>query len=390
MTDADRRMSITGAWAQLMQKFLDNVVLTGVKETSEGYLIADALTVRTGIQRYAGYEVGRPDLSFVDVYRAEDEVFSVATLQSFSHVPVTNDHPTVAVTSDNWKDLAVGEASTDVLRDGERMRIPLVLKDKSAIADVRNGKRELSAGYSCDLVFGDGLTADGQSYGARQTNIRANHVAIVQRGRAGSAFRIGDSGAENWGAAPLTEDKGIPMNLKTILHDGISIQVTDQGEQAINKLQRALDESTATNAQHAAAVAAKDTEIGTLKVELQNAKDSVPSGAALDKLVADRATLLVDAAKIAKDVKFDGMTDADIRKAAVSAKYGADMVKDASDAHVAGMFAAAVKDSGAGKSNADAVAVALKTRDGTTQLTAVDNGQSAYEKRMSDAWKGAA
>ena len=374
-----------------MHKFQDSVTLSGVKETAEGYLIADAFTVRTGVQRYAGFEVGKPELAFVDVYRPEAEVFSAATLQSFSHVPVTNNHPSVAVTADNWKDLAVGEASTEVLRDGSRMKIPLIVKDKAAIADVRGGKRELSAGYSCDLAFMDGVTPDGQAYGAVQTNIRANHVAIVQRGRAGSEFRIGDAEITetvNWGAAPLIIDheRDIPMTTKTIMVDGISILTTDQGAQAIEKLQRMLDSKMVEFAGHGAQIEAKDAEIGKLKIDLKTAQDALPSGAALDKLVADRTTLLADASKLVKDGKFAGMSDADIRKAAVVAKYGADMVKDQSDAVITGMFQAATRDTAA--PTGDPVQIALQTRDYKPTLLA-DNGQTAYEGRLKDAWKTA-
>ncbi|QJD54310.1 putative capsid protein [Aminobacter phage Erebus] len=366
-----------------MQRFLDSVTLKGVKVTTEGYLVADAFAVRTGIQRYAGYEVGKPELPFVDVYRPEAEVFSAAALQSFSHVPVTNNHPAVAVTADNWKDFAVGEASTEVLRDGSKMKIPLILKDKSAISDVQNGKRELSAGYTCELAFEDGETADGVKYQAVQRNIRANHIAVVDRGRAGADFRIGDSEPTNWGAAPITTDRESPMsNLKTILHDGISIQVTDQGEQAINKLQTKLTAADVIMVDLNQQVKDKDTEIGQLKIDLQTAKDSLPSGAALDKLVADRATLLTSAGKIAKDVKFEGMTDAEIRRAAVAKAFGEDIVKDASDDQVIGMFKAATRDG----AKADPVNQQLQARD-TALPTATGNGQKAYEQRISDGWK---
>lgn len=373
-----------------MHRFLDSVALSGVKVTSEGYLIADAFTVRTGIQQYAGWEVGRPDLAVVNVYRPESEVFSKDTLQSFSHVPVTNDHPDEAVTSSNWKDYAVGEASTEVLRDGERMRIPLVLKDKDVIAAVKDGKRELSAGYSCDLEWRDGETADGVSYKAVQKNIRANHVAVVRRGRAGSDFRIGDS-AENWGVAPIVDNhRGIPMsNLRTIMVDGLSIQTTDQGAQAIEKLQGQLRDSAAKietlSTEHNATLTRKDAEIGELKVKLADAEKKIPDAATLDRMAAERSSLIDSATKIAKDLKCDGLTDAEIRKAAVSAAFGEDMVKDASEAEILGMFKAATKDANK-PAPTDPVRVALQNKDVSSNPQ--DNGQTTYEKRISDAWKG--
>lgn len=364
-----------------MVQFLDKAALTGVKKTAEGYLVADAFTARTGIQTYLGSEVGRPDLSIVRVYRPEEEVFSKDSLQSFSHIPVTDEHPREAVTSDNWAKLAKGEASTDVLRDGERLRIPIVLKDKAAIQVVEDGKRELSVGYTCDLMFESGLTTDGQSFDAVQRNIRANHIAIVSRGRAGSEFRIGDS----WGAIPVNQEN--IMTTRTILVDGISIVTTDQGAQAIEKLQTIVSKLMADFdvlvLDHGKVINAKDTEIGQLKIQLKQAQDSIPTGAMLDKMVADRTSLIADARILSKDLAVDGLSDSNIRKAAVAAIYGDDMVKDSSDAEITGMFRAAVVDSS--KKSADPVKNALTNGAGKQQIA--DNGQTAYEARLSNAWK---
>lgn len=366
-------------------QFQDKGTIGGVTITPEGYLIADAFAVRTGIQKYAGYEVGRPDLAVVNVFRSAEEVFSADTLRSFSHTPVTNDHPAKGVDASNWGDLAVGEASTEVLRDGGRMKIPLIVKDQAAIADVQGGKRELSAGYGCDLVWADGVTPDGEAYQAKQVNIRANHIAIVQRGRAGKEFRIGDS-ADNWGAAPLTDEE-TPMTTRTVVVDGISILTTDQGAEAITKLNGVIDalrtELKTTTSAHATALSTKDGEIGQLKIELKTAQDAKPDAAAITKLVADRATLEATASKIAKDVKFDGLTDAEVRKAAVVAAFGEDMVKDASDDQIVGMFKAATKD-GAGV--VDPVRQVLVNR--VSDAAPAGNGQAAYDKRIQDAWKG--
>lgn len=365
-------------------QFEDAVTLKGIKSTQEGFLVADAFAVRTGIQKYLGSEIGRPEMGVVNVYRPEEEVFSVDALRSFSHVPITNNHPPVPVTRDNWKEYAVGEASTDVLRDGEKMRIPLVVKDVSAIAAIQSGKRELSAGYSCDLDFVDGVAPDGTPYQAIQKNIRANHIAIVARGRAGSEFRIGDN-AVNWGVAPFVNDRESPK-MKTIVVDGITIETTDQGVEAINKLQKQLADVSKTINDHTAAIAEKEAKIGELTAQLADEKKKIPTGADLDKLVADRAMLLDSAKKINKDIKVEGLSDAEIRRAAVIARYGEEMTKDMSDDAIAGMFKAAVADAAKG---GDPVRQALSQQQQglDTAANLADHGQSDYEKRLSDAWK---
>ncbi|WP_437408618.1 DUF2213 domain-containing protein [Sinorhizobium meliloti] len=171
-------------------KFTDLAPIAGTRRTADGYLVADVRTARTGIQVYAGHEVGKPELQVVKVYRPEDQVFDKASLGSYAHKPVTNDHPDVAVTADNWKALSVGQIGDEVARDGEFVRVPLVVMDGATIGDIEGGKRELSAGYTCDLAWEPGTTPEGETYDAIQKDIRINHVAIVQRGRAGSEARI--------------------------------------------------------------------------------------------------------------------------------------------------------------------------------------------------------
>lgn len=385
-------MTLTGTgW---MLKFVDSAAVSGTKETAEGYLIADAFAVRTGIQNYHGFELGRADLSVVRVYRPEDEVFAVDSLKSFAHIPVTVEHPSQFVDASNWRDLAVGETSTDVLRDGERLRIPLVVKDKAAIDAIKDGKRELSAGYTCELDFTPGKTKDGVAYDAVQRNIRANHLAVVSKGRAGSDFRIGDA-AGGWGVAPVTDNREFPMNTRTIMVDGLSVVCTDQGAAAIEKLTQdrttlrtELESATST---HAQTVAAKDQEIGTLKADLKKAQDAIPTGAMLDALVQARAALVDAARKVAKDIVVDGKSDADIRRETVAKVLGADMVKDQSDDVVLGMFQAVTKDAG---NAVDPARAALRgsaqpgapatTPTGVGQLS---DSQKAYQQRLADAWK---
>lgn len=364
-----------------MLKFQDKGTLSGVHITPEGYLVADAFAVRTGIQQYAGIEVGRPDLTVVNVYRSADEVFSADTLRSFSHVPVTINHPSVAVTSENVRDLAVGEASTEVLRDGGRMKIPLIVKDAAAVTMVTTGdQRELSAGYGCELVWEDGVTEDGTAYQAKQVNIRANHIAIVRRGRAGPEFRIGDS-ADAWGVAPIIADEETKMNLPKITFDGITIEVTDAGAQAIAKLQGQIATLVADAATAASTITAKDTEIGGLKIELKTAQDAKPTAAILDALATERQTVIDAAKKIKADIVTDGKDLPTIRKEAVAAKFGDDMVKDQSVDAVAGMFLAATKDSG---NTVDPVRQTLVNRD---SVTPIKDTQVVYENRLQDAWK---
>jgi hypothetical protein len=223
-------------------QFTDTVTVAGTRRRDDGYLVADARIARTGIQNYLGWEVGKPDMDQVRVYRPGSEVFSDETLRSAAHRPVSNDHPDEHVASKNWRDYAVGQSGDEVTGEGIFIRVPLMVSDESAISDIEAGKQELSAGYTCDLDFTAGTTPSGEAYDAIQKNIRLNHVAIVHRGRAGSQVRIGDASA--WGAAPITNDqrpeKEKIMTLKTVTVDGVPVEVTDQGVTVIGTLQSRL------------------------------------------------------------------------------------------------------------------------------------------------------
>jgi hypothetical protein len=160
---------------------------------SDGALMATPRVGRIGIQLYRGDELGKPDMSVVRVWRPEDEVMNKDAMATLTHRPVTNDHPPVPVTKDNWKKYAVGNTGDTVARDGEFIRVPMMLSDGSAIKDFQDGKKELSLGYTSNLEWRNGTTPQGDQYDAVQTNIRINHLAVVDAARGGSKLAIGDS-----------------------------------------------------------------------------------------------------------------------------------------------------------------------------------------------------
>lgn len=184
-----------------MIKLIDNCVIklddaAKVRVTPDGYLVATPRVARTGIQLYRGSEVGLADNKIVKIYRPEDQVFDEKSMITFAHKPVTNDHPSEPVTSRNWSKYAKGQIGDEIARDGEFIRVPMVLMDQSVIDDVKSGKAELSVGYSCDVDMTPGVTPDGQAYDGVQKNIRVNHTAVVDAARAGHMARFGDGTGE--------------------------------------------------------------------------------------------------------------------------------------------------------------------------------------------------
>ncbi|OQP86019.1 hypothetical protein BTR14_13125 [Rhizobium rhizosphaerae] len=172
----------------------DRLTIDATRRTHDGYLTVNARVARAGnIQIYTGAEVGKPDLETVRVYRPADEVFSADTMQSFAHRPVTLGHPSAPVTAATWKSVAKGWSDGEVARDGDFVRVSMLLADAETIQAVENGTRELSMGYDCTLDFTQGTTPAGEQYDAVQRGIRSNHIAVVPRARGGSDLRIGDA-----------------------------------------------------------------------------------------------------------------------------------------------------------------------------------------------------
>lgn len=331
-------------------RIVDRVSLGDSSLTEAGYLVANAHTARTGIQQYLGKELGRPELDVVNVYRDEVEVFAKASLDTFSHLPITNDHPAKDVDSTNWKDLAVGTSGSDVLRDGEYLKIGLKITDASAVKAVQEGKRELSVGYSTEIEWRDGIAPDGTPYQAIQKNIVANHIAIVDRGRAGSKARIGDS----WGACPVqdfqpgTSPKTVKEGrmsdqLKTVVLGDKAVQVAMTDVAAIEQYKADMTKKLADAvADKKKSDEEKDEEIGKLRADLKKAEDAALID--VDALVAARTELVTTVKAIDAKIDVKGKTDAELRKAAVASKLGDSMVQGASDAEISGMFKAVAKD----------------------------------------------
>ena len=153
-----------------------------IGKTPEGYIIDTPIIARTGIQWY------HRDGKDVAEYRPASEVFAPQSLASFVGRPLTIDHPSFMVRSDNVRGVVVGTILGEPWRDGENLRARVVVHDKRAVDLIERGlKAELSVGYTVETEQVAGTTPEGVHYDAIQRNIRCNHLSIVTRGRAGNA-----------------------------------------------------------------------------------------------------------------------------------------------------------------------------------------------------------
>lgn len=180
-----------------MRAYFATRLSPNISVTPNGFLICKNVPIaRTGKQEYLGSELGLEDErreQVVVVNREESEVFSPETLASFEGAIFTDDHPSNEVTAENVQYLQKGFAK-DVRRgsgtDNDKILADIIVTDSITIGKILNsGKREISCGYSCEYV-----EQNGEFY---QRNIRGNHVALVDSGRAGKNVAIKDSKVNN-------------------------------------------------------------------------------------------------------------------------------------------------------------------------------------------------
>ena len=164
-------------------------ISNNITELSDGCLLCSNVPIaRTGVYKYLREELGLDGSGIVDVYRTEDQVFSDAAIASFEGKAFTDTHPSVDVDVNNWSIYAKGDIRNVRRGKGDFSNClvaDIIVRDPVVIDEIKSGvKREISSGYECEYV-----EENGKIY---QRNIRGNHVALVQAGRAGSQVKIYD------------------------------------------------------------------------------------------------------------------------------------------------------------------------------------------------------
>lgn len=210
-----------------------------ISETPEGFLLCESVPVaRTGEMTYKAGEVPVKDRGgVVTIKRTEDVVFDDVTIRSFEGKPVTLDHPDDFVTPENWTELAHGTVQNVRRGTGEQddlLLADLLITTVKAIELVKSGLREVSCGYDADY-------AELEAGLGEQKNIIGNHIALVDKGRAGSRCAIGDKASthrdycEGINYRKKTEDEGMKMKIKSKVMDAIK-RIKDAVEAEIGAL----------------------------------------------------------------------------------------------------------------------------------------------------------
>jgi hypothetical protein len=341
---------------------------TSFTRTTDGFLQGRAVVTSVGVFTYR-----HQDGSVTQELRLPEDVFATDSLASMKLKPVTNNHPTEKVTPDNTQELAVGSLGSnpsstaqeydwngkytplEKLTDGLHVAIDMTINRADAIDDVVNGKRFLSMGYECDLEKADeGAVWCGMAYSHIQRNIRYNHCAIVDKARAGDAAQIHLDSADAVLENSSTPKEGSEMGMKTIRIDGVDYQ----GEETLvvkytelvkraDAAEKALEKA---NGEHKDALSKMEAERDTAKdradkaeADLKKAKeDSAVDEKRLDELVSAKLAVLNAADRAGVEVKAD-MSDADIKKAVITAVFPTSKLDGKDEVYLSARFDSAVE-----------------------------------------------
>lgn len=173
-----------------MEQRYDSIPLSDTYFTPEGYLIDNPILTRVGI-----FEYHNPDGTIRRELRLPEEVFAAESLASYKGKPVILTHEAGLVDVDNVQQEHIGTILSEGVQDGDNVRAQIVIHDAESLS---YGLRELSLGYTQTPDETPGVW-NGQPYDAIQRNIQINHLALVEKARAGETARLNIDGEEQGG-----------------------------------------------------------------------------------------------------------------------------------------------------------------------------------------------
>lgn len=160
--------------------------------------IKDNPLSKVGVFPYLGKQISpelEPDKVY-NVYRPAEELSNPETIDSFKLVPWTDEHAMLGAEEDGMMPAEQkgihGVVGEDVRFEDGYLKANIKVFSQRLGQLIEAGKKELSIGYRClyDLVSG---VYNGVHYDAIQRNIRGNHLALVEQGRAGRDVAVLDT-----------------------------------------------------------------------------------------------------------------------------------------------------------------------------------------------------
>lgn len=194
--------------------------------TPEGWIRDKPVVTRSGI-----FEYRQPNGKVTREFRSDDMTFEAASLQSLSGIPITVGHNGMASVSK--ADDIIGSVLTPGSRQDSNVVTDIIIHNAPKVGK----RRELSLGYTCDIKETPG-EFNGQRYDCEQINVRYNHLAVVQKGRAGNArLRLDSSDAVSGQFEQEDDMPGPEGTFVAVRLDGIDYRASPEVANKITKLE---------------------------------------------------------------------------------------------------------------------------------------------------------
>lgn len=377
-----------------VKRFDSGGVVKSVERTPEGWLRLRARATRVGVFLYR-----REDGGLRRELRLPEEVFKPDSLKTIRAIPVTNDHPATLITRNDAKEFMVGTTGSDVFpSDDKYVDIDVNLFDGQTIDAVEAGKQEVSCGYVCDMDETPGVW-NGETYDVIQRNIVYNHVAVVQKGRAGPEVRLRLDAADAVMVSDAVESKqGDPRMKVTITLGGKDYVV--EGEQA-ESLKAAVQAHADTLGDVRKRADTAETKVQELGVELdkqkaradgfeEKAKERTDSASPekINALVKERVSILNVAHSVMDSEELKKLDDSDNMAVlrAVVEKKGVKL-DGKSDEYARARFDFMVEELEASDASRSVVGKMVATERAKEPTNPVAKARLDAQKRASEQWK---
>lgn len=288
------------------------------------------------------------------------EILSPSTVESANGKPITDNHPPTMLGKDTVRSYMKGLTATNAHVENDMLKVDLTIFDEALINEISAGKEELSIGFTTELEEIQG-SYKGEVYDSVQKNIHINHVAVVDRGRAGHDIRLSGDSAEMIINTDTEKENGT-LDVKEVKLNGETIRVdakdaekvgkadskltkVDELKKKIAKLEEELKEAEASEKDLSSKATESEKEVkekadklDALEKEYAEYKEQY-SADAIDEIVTSRIDLQKSAEKYLSDsYDFSGKSDRDVKVDAIKAVNTDFDATDVSDERVNGMF----------------------------------------------------
>ena len=166
---------------------------------ANGYMMVDVSNIsKAVVNPYFGHEIDpdgalglKPDQTY---YLLRDPAELAKGASTFNKLPLLDlHHPLSADEFDKDKQYVVGTTGEDARFEYPYLKNSLAIWDEEAKKKIESKKQfELSCAYRYDIDMTPGMF-EGTRYDGRMKNIRGNHVALVEEGRAGHDVCVQDA-----------------------------------------------------------------------------------------------------------------------------------------------------------------------------------------------------